>query len=173
MAKAAAAQSAPEKPVATAKRCIRLPVPCPISGTVMALEDVPVAIFRHGLMGKGVAIDPSGYRMLAPFDGQVRAISSANEQWRIRSTQGLELTIQLGMEAHRLMGEGFKLKVKVGHQFKKGDTLLEFDPRLLKERATSALCFVVTTQTAKLSQVEAHCHAMLAGDEPCMTLHFG
>lgn len=150
-----------------------MPVLCPISGTVMAQEDAPVALFRHAILGRGIVIEPSGYRLLAPFSGQVLAISSAREQWRVRSKQGLELLIQLGLDGHRLMGEGLRAKFKAGQSFLQGDTLLEFDPRLLKARASSALCFVGTSQTARLLHLESHCHAMLAGDEPCMTLHFG
>lgn len=151
---------------------LQLPVLAPVSGKVGLLGDVPSPAYANGLFGVGVAIDMAGHRLQAPFDGILQDQTASGEQLRLRSRQGLELLIQLGIDSHKLMGEGFRAKLRSGQAFTQGQALMDFDLNLLKRRFGIAHCLVLISQTSKLSGIQAHCHSMLAGQEPCMTLHF-
>ena len=151
---------------------LQLPVLAPVSGRVCLLDEVPSPAYANGLFGAGIAIDLSGYKIQAPFDGVWLDHSVTGECLRIKSRQGLELLIQVGIDSHKLMGQGFRFRSARTGSFSQGETLLEFDLRLVKNRARSAHCLVLTSQTQKLSAIQAHCHSVLACQEPCMTLHF-
>ncbi|WP_232787716.1 PTS glucose transporter subunit IIA [Paraglaciecola sp. MB-3u-78] len=89
----------------------------PLSGTVLALDEVPHALFTERLFGEGIAIKPSGYQLLAPFAGTMLQFPELANQLRIKAQNGLQLQIQLGIDSHLMMGEGFKRVVKQGENF--------------------------------------------------------
>lgn len=159
-------------PLAPETSRLQLDVLAPVSGKVGLLGHVPSPAFASGLFGVGIAIDMAGHRLQAPFDGILQDHTVSGEQLRLRSKQGLELLIQLGIDSHKLMGEGFKAKLRRGQTFTQGQALIDFDLNLLKRRFGIAHCLVLTSQTSKLSGIQAHCQSMLAMQEPCMTLHF-
>nr|WP_241264044.1 PTS glucose transporter subunit IIA [Bowmanella dokdonensis] len=151
---------------------VKLSLLSPVSGTVMTLHQLESPLYSSGLMGLGVGIAPSGYKLLAPFEGRVSSISPTREQIRLRSRQGLDLLLQVGLDSHKLMTQGFRLHCQPGDKIESGQLLLEFDLTLLRERAISPLCLVLIPQLKKLQAIQAHCFKVMAGEDPCMTLHF-
>ncbi|MGJ8681756.1 PTS sugar transporter subunit IIA, partial [Paraglaciecola sp.] len=117
-----------------------LSISSPLSGTVVPLNEVPHALFKQRLFGEGIAIIPSGYQLYAPFEGTVISYPELANQIRIKAKNGLQIQIQLGIDSHLMMGEGFKRHKKAGETFAKGEVLGEFSLIKMKRQLPSILC---------------------------------
>jgi PTS system glucose-specific IIA component len=148
-----------------------LPILSPISGRVFTLDEVPDALFSQRVYGEGVAIEPSGYQVIAPFAGKVESFPECAHQLRIVAKNGLRMQIQMGIDSHRMMGEGFKRKVKEGDFFEKGQILAEFDLRKMKTSLDSTLCPVTVINSDKLAGIQAHCYQVIGAEDPAMTVY--
>lgn len=103
----------------------------PMSGTVLALDQVPDRTFASGLLGEGIAIIPSGTTVIAPFDGEVASLFQTGHAVGLLSESGVELLIHVGIDTVKLNGEPFTAHVKVGDKVRAGDLLLEFDRKTI------------------------------------------
>ena len=149
----------------------KLPLTSPVSGTVVPLNQLPMAVFQHKLLGDGVAIVPSGYQVVAPFDGIVTHLPATAHQLHLKSKQGLQMQLHLGIGADRMMGEGFKLHTREGETVNAGQTLLEFDLRRLKPHLKSTLFALVIPNSDKFRAIHSHYHQVIGGQDPAMTLY--
>ncbi|MFT4939095.1 MAG: PTS system glucose-specific IIA component [Paraglaciecola sp.] len=148
-----------------------LPILSPVSGRVFTLDNVPDALFTQRIYGEGVAIEPSGYQIFAPFSGKVEQFPESAHQLRIVAKNGLKMQIQMGINSHRMMGEGFKRKVKVGELFKQGQVLAEFDLRKMKLALDCTLCPVTIINSDKIAGIQAHCYQVIATEDHAMTVY--
>jgi PTS system beta-glucosides-specific IIC component len=99
----------------------------PMTGSVLALDQVPDSTFASGLLGQGVAIIPSVGNVIAPFSGEVASIFQTKHAIGLLSDSGIELLIHVGIDTVKLDGVPFTAHVKEGDKIKEGDLLLEFD----------------------------------------------
>ncbi|WP_227136620.1 PTS beta-glucoside transporter subunit IIABC [Kosakonia radicincitans] len=99
----------------------------PMSGTVLALEQVPDATFASGLLGQGVAIIPLDGRVVAPFAGEVASLFATKHAIGLLSDSGVEVLIHVGIDTVKLGSGPFTAHVQVGDRVNVGDLLLEFD----------------------------------------------
>ena len=99
----------------------------PMTGSVLALDQVPDSTFASGLLGQGVAIIPSVGKVIAPFSGEVASIFQTKHAIGLLSDSGIELLIHVGIDTVKLDGAPFTAHVKEGDKIKAGDLLLEFD----------------------------------------------
>ena len=99
----------------------------PMSGTVLALEQVPDTTFASGLLGQGVAIIPSDNKVIAPFAGEVASLFQTKHAIGLLSESGIEVLIHVGIDTVKLDGKPFTAHVTVGDKVQPGDLLLEFD----------------------------------------------
>ncbi|MFT7235874.1 MAG: PTS system glucose-specific IIA component [Methylophagaceae bacterium] len=143
----------------------------PISGTVLALDKVPHALFTARIFGEGIAIKPSGYQVLAPFAGTMENFPELANQLRIKSQNGLQLQIQLGIDSHLMMGEGFKRIVKQGENFEQGQLLAEFSLIKMKKQLSSILCPITLINSNKIKGLQAHYFQVIAGEDIIMTVY--
>ena len=102
-------------------------IEAPIKGEVISLEEVKDKTFASGLLGEGFAIVPSEGKVYAPFDGVCENIFDTLHALGLKSKEGVELLIHVGLETVTLGGKPFTAHVKAGQKIKKGDLLLEFD----------------------------------------------
>ncbi|WP_291292786.1 beta-glucoside-specific PTS transporter subunit IIABC [Enterococcus sp.] len=119
----------------------------PIKGKILALADVEDEAFASGLLGKGVAIVPSNGEIYAPFDATVETLFPTNHAIGLKSTEGIELLIHIGMDTVNLKGEYFTSYVKQGQQVKKSELLLRFDKDKIQSKGYSIVTPVVVTNT--------------------------
>lgn len=103
----------------------------PMSGELMALDQVADPVFSGKVLGEGVAIRPAEGKVLSPVDGQVVNLPDTNHAVCISSAQGADILIHVGRDTVELKGEHFSPKVKEGDVVKKGQLLLEFDREAL------------------------------------------
>lgn len=130
-----------------------LEVPSPITGQVKDLSQIEDAAFSTGALGKGIAIVPTEGKIYAPFDGEVVTFFSTGHAIGIRSEDGLELLIHVGMDTVKLNGEGFSPKVKQGDRVKKGDLLLEFDIEKICDAGYSVTTPIIVANTDDYADV--------------------
>ncbi|WP_346351789.1 PTS glucose transporter subunit IIA [Oceanimonas sp. AH20CE76] len=126
----------------------------PLSGEIVPLEEVPDVVFAEKIVGDGLAIKPSGNKMVAPCDGTIGKIFETNHAFSIESDSGLELFVHFGIDTVELKGEGFTRIAQEGQQVKKGDTILEFDLDLLEQKAKSTLTPVVISNMDEVKKLE-------------------
>jgi phosphocarrier protein FPr len=115
----------------------------PLSGYLMPIEEVPDPVFAEKMVGDGIAIDPVTNAVLAPCDGEIIQMHEAWHALTIRSPQGLEILIHIGLDTVMLKGEGFLSHVRVGDEVKAGDVLVEFDPDYVAHNAVALLTMIV------------------------------
>lgn len=104
-----------------------------MQGKVKKLSESKDKSFAQGLSGDGVLIEPTSRRVLAPFDGQVVIVFETKHAIIIRSDDGLAMIIHVGVDIHKLDGNGFIIHVMDGQDIKKGDLLMEIDFSYLKK----------------------------------------
>ena len=78
-------------------------------------------------MGQGVAIEPSGNKVVAPSDSKIEAIFPTGHALALHTKEGLDVLIHIGLDTVKLDGRHFNVKAEVGQTVKKGDVLIEFD----------------------------------------------
>ncbi|WP_312242607.1 PTS beta-glucoside transporter subunit IIABC [Pantoea sp.] len=115
-------------------------IPAPLSGNLVPLEKVADATFASGMLGKGAALLPVTGEVVAPFFGEVMTLMETRHAIGLRSDDGIELLIHVGIDTVKLQGEHFTALVKPGDRIMPGDLLLRFNPQ-----AISAAGFDLTT----------------------------
>lgn len=148
----------------------RIAIPSPITGKITSLDGVPDPLFSQRLFGEGIAIAPTGYQVLAPVDGVVNRLPTMGNQLQMRSKQGVQLNIQLGVQSESMMGAGFTCLVKAGDQVKAGQRLIEFDIIRFKQQLASPLCMFTMMNSDKVRGIVAHTGSVVAGEDTAMTL---
>ncbi|GAA1400443.1 MULTISPECIES: PTS sugar transporter subunit IIA [Oerskovia] len=126
-----------------------LRVGAPLSGTVVALADVPDPVFAQSFAGPGLAIepavDPDGIAtVVAPAAGTVGSLFP--HAFALEASGGRTILVHLGIDTVRLGGEGFQLHVEPGDRVEAGTTLLSWEPPRVAALGLSTLCSVIALQ---------------------------
>ena len=143
----------------------------PLSGTVVPLDEVPQLLFTERLFGEGVAIKPSGYQVFAPFSGTILHFPELANQIRIKAKNGLQLQIQLGIDSHTMLGEGFKRMVKKGDTFEQGQIIAEFSLSKMKAALPSILCPVTILNSDKTKGVQGYYYQVIANEDKILSIY--
>lgn len=120
----------------------------PFGGWLLGLGDVPDEAFAAGMVGQGVAIDPTDAEVRAPFDGVVAGLPASRHAVTLRSADGVEVLVHVGLDTVALGGEGFTAHVAEGDTVRTGDLLLSLDFERIAEGARSLISPVVTVAGA-------------------------
>lgn len=125
----------------------------PIEGTTVELRDIDDPVFSKGTIGKGVGINPTNNEVRAPFDGTVISVFPTKHAIGLKSKNGIELLIHLGIDTVNLKGKYFDSKVKDGQQVKKGDILEIFDVDAIKKAGYDPVVPVIVTNSNNFDDV--------------------
>ena len=120
----------------------------PLSGKTVRLEDVQDAVFAEKMMGDGLAILPVEGKVVAPFDGVVEVAFETKHAIGLKSYDGCELLIHVGLDTVELNGKGFTSHVKKGDSVSAGDLLLEFDLESIQKAGYDTTTPIVVTNSA-------------------------
>ncbi|WP_040572698.1 PTS transporter subunit IIABC [Selenomonas flueggei] len=126
----------------------------PVTGTVHPITEAPDEAFASKMMGDGFFIYPSKGEVLAPADGEVVFVFDTKHAIGMKSADGTEYLLHIGVDTVALGGKGFNVFVKAGQQVKKGDKLMEFDIDYIRANATSDACLVIFTGLPEGTSVE-------------------
>ena len=117
----------------------------PIKGEVIPLEKVDDEVFSQGILGKGIAIEPSVGEVYAPCDGKVTNLVDTHHAIGITSDKGTDILIHVGIDTVKLGGEFYEYNVKDGQTVKKGDLLMTFDMEKIRSAGYKLTTPVVVT----------------------------
>ncbi|MCF2649071.1 glucose-specific PTS transporter subunit IIBC [Niallia circulans] len=126
----------------------------PIKGELVAITDVPDAVFAGKMMGDGFAIIPSEGTVVSPVDGKIVNLFPTKHALGILADNGREILIHFGIDTVKLKGEGFETLVSENDQVKQGQPLLKVNLDYIKENATSTITPVVFTNLAEGESVQ-------------------
>lgn len=99
----------------------------PCAGRLISLREIDDPTFSEGILGQGTAILPSDGRFYAPVDGTVYTVFPTGHAAAIKTAEGAEVLLHIGLDTVKLKGEHFTIHVEEGQQVKKGQLLLEAD----------------------------------------------
>lgn len=135
----------------------------PVTGTSIALENVPDPVFAEKMMGDGIAFIPESDTICAPCDGKVTMIANTLHAIGITAENGAEILIHIGLDTVNLNGKGFTSLVNVGDKIKLGTPLVKIDMAFMKKHEMVLTTPMVVTNTNELSMVieEAKSHVIM------------
>lgn len=123
----------------------------PMTGKVIAIENVPDPAFAQKMMGDGCGIELTDGTVIAPFDAEVVAAYPTGHALGLKSTEdGTEVLIHIGIDTVEMEGEGFTSNVKKGDIVKKGDVLVVVDLEAVREAGKSLVSPIAFTGNNKV-----------------------
>lgn len=125
----------------------------PMTGQVVALADVPDPVFASGVMGKGLAIKPSEGQVVAPANAEVSLVFPSKHAIGLKTENGAELLIHVGMDTVSLDGQGFTSHVTVGEQVTNGQLLLSFDLDVIEAAGLPSITPIIVTNTDSFTDI--------------------
>ena len=125
----------------------------PIIGDVVALSNVNDPVFSSGAMGQGIAVKPSQGVVYAPADAEVSIAFPTGHAFGLKTTDGAEVLIHVGIDTVSMDGEGFEAKVAQGDKVKAGDVLGTFDSNKIAAAGLDDTTMVIVTNTADYASV--------------------
>lgn len=128
-------------------------VESPVKGMTVPMSEVNDSMFSNGILGEGIAIKPTDGKVYAPVDGTVSATFETKHAIGIKSDDGLELLIHVGIDTVKLNGKPFKQFVEKDAQVKKGDLLIEFDVDEIEKAGLDSTVMVVVTNSKDYLEV--------------------
>ena len=125
----------------------------PIVGQTVALENVNDPVFSSGAMGQGIAVKPSEGVVYAPADAEVTIAFATGHAFGLKTANGAEVLIHVGIDTVSMNGEGFDQKVAQGDKVKAGDVLGTFDSAKIAAAGLDDTTMVIVTNTADYTSV--------------------
>ena len=142
-----------EEVVETASKLTDETIQTPIVGDVVALADVNDPVFSSGAMGQGIAVKPSQGVVYAPADAEVSIAFPTGHAFGLKTTDGAEVLIHVGIDTVTMNGDGFEAKVAQGDKVKAGDVLGTFDSAKIAAAGLDNTTMVIVTNTADFASV--------------------
>ena len=134
----------------------------PIVGQAVALSDVDDPVFSSGAMGRGIAIKPSEGVVYAPADAEVTIAFATGHAYGLKTANGAEILIHVGIDTVSMGGEGFDQKVAQGDKVKAGDVLGTFEAEKIAAAGLDDTTMVIVTNTADYASVTPVAEGALA-----------
>lgn len=128
----------------------------PLSGTIIPLSDVNDQTFAAGLLGQGVAIEPTGDRVVAPADSKIEAIFPTGHAVALHTSNGLDVLIHVGLDTVKLAGRHFKVHASVGDQVKQGQVLIEFDRHAISEEGFDVTVPILVCNSVEFASIKGN-----------------
>ena len=125
----------------------------PIVGSIVDLKDVNDPVFSSGAMGQGIAVKPSEGVVYAPADAEVTIAFATGHAYGLKTTNGAEILIHIGIDTVSMNGDGFDQKVAQGIKVKAGDVLGTFDAAKIAAAGLDDTTMVIVTNTADYASV--------------------
>lgn len=142
----------------------------PVNGRKVNLSKVSDETFAKEIAGKGMAVEPADGRITAPFDGQVVTVFRTKHVIGLRSSEGVELMIHIGIDTVELEGKHFTAHVTDGDIVKTGDLLMEFDKQAIEAAGYETVVPVIVTNTGNYLDIIASEEGTVESGQPLFTV---
>lgn len=136
----------------------------PVAGEAIPVTEVPDPTFGDEMLGKGAAIRPLTGRITSPAAGEVVLMFETGHAVSVRTEEGAEILIHIGLDTVNLKGEHFTSHVKAGDMVKAGDLLVEFDKEAIEAAGYDLITPVVICNSDQYQEVIGHTGPVKEGD---------
>ena len=126
----------------------------PVVGRCFDISEIPDEVFSTKMLGNGIGFESTEGILYAPVDGEILQVFPTKHAMLLKSKEGIEILLHIGIDTVEMKGEGFEAFTEKGKQVKAGDKLLSFDNDLIKAKAKSNLCVLVLTDNEIMESVE-------------------
>ena len=128
----------------------------PAEGKCVPMSEVNDPTFSQEILGKGIAIIPAVGKVYAPADGEVTMVFETKHALSVKTSDGAELIIHIGLDTVNLQGKYFNAHVAAGDKVKAGDLLMEFDIDKIKEAGYDVITPVIVCNTPDYPNMVCH-----------------
>lgn len=142
----------------------------PVNGRKVKLSKVSDETFAKEIAGKGMAVEPADGRITAPFDGEVVTVFRTKHVIGLRSSEGVELMIHIGIDTVELEGKYFTAHVADGDLVKAGDLLMEFDKQAIEAAGYETVVPVIVTNTGNYLDIITSEEGAVESGQPLFTV---
>ena len=142
-----------EAPTAADVAAEAVTVTSPLEGRAVPISEIPDPVFSTGVVGDGIAIEPTSNTVVCPADATVVTAPDSGHAFGLKLDSGVELLIHVGIDTVELGGKGFDVKVKAGDHVSAGQPLVVFDPTVIDEAGYSKITPVLVTNGFDYSNV--------------------
>ncbi|MCD7088933.1 PTS beta-glucoside transporter subunit IIABC [Klebsiella quasipneumoniae] len=142
----------------------------PMSGSVIALDQVPDSTFASGLLGNGVAIIPAVGKVIAPFTGEVASLFQTKHAIGLQSDSGIELLIHVGIDTVKLDGVPFTAHVKEGDRVQAGDLLIEFDRQAILDAGYDLATPIIISNSDDYREIDTVAPSAVEAGQPLLSV---
>lgn len=125
----------------------------PIVGEVVSLSEVNDPVFSSGVMGQGIAVKPSKGVVYAPADAEIAIAFPTGHAYGLKTDNGAEILIHVGIDTVSLNGKGFEAKVSQGDRVRAGDIIGTFDSEVIAANGLDDTTMVIITNTMDYAEV--------------------
>lgn len=132
----------------------RLTVVSPLAGKVIPVEEVADGVFSEKMVGDGFAVEPESDEVLAPADGEITLVFDTKHAFTMRTAQGVDLLVHMGIDTIRLNGEPFTLNIQQGDTVKAGQSIGTMDRAAILAAGYRTVTPVVVGNLADLGGFE-------------------
>lgn len=126
-----------------------------LNGTVVPLADVKDEAFASGVLGDGIAIEPSDGELVAPADGEISSTFETRHAVGMTTADGAELLMHIGIDTVKLGGKHFTYLINEGDKVKKGQPLIRFELEAIKAEGYPVTTPLIVCNTDDYAAVEA------------------
>lgn len=134
------------------KNCKKLLIKAPVDGDIVDIVEVPDEVFAQKLVGDGVAVNPKSDIFVSPVNGVITTVFPTKHAIGIKTLDGIEIMIHVGVDTVKLNGEGFTTFINEGDKVKIGDKLLQIDRDIVKSKAKSLVSPIIITNMEKVKE---------------------
>ena len=145
----ATAAAKTEAPVAATTTVVNAPV----AGHVISLDETGDPVFASRALGEGVGIQPADSEVVAPVSGVLQTVAETGHAFGIKTDDGVEVLVHVGIDTVKMNGEGFNVKVKANEHVNAGDTLVVVDFDKVKEAGYSTTTLMTVLNTVAFASV--------------------
>jgi PTS system glucose-specific IIA component len=126
----------------------------PVVGRCFDISEIPDEVFSSKMLGNGIGFESTEGVLYAPIDGEVLQVFPTKHAIILKSKEGIEILLHIGIDTVNMKGEGFELHVEKSKQVKAGDKLVNFNNDLIKAKAKSNLSVLVVTDNEIIESVD-------------------
>lgn len=126
----------------------KISIKSPVKGEAVPLSQVDDPTFAEEIMGKGIAIIPTEDEIFSPINGTVSLVFNTKHAIGLKTEDGAEVLIHIGLDTVKLNGEYFTTFVKSGDKVKVGDKLVEFDREAIKNKGYDIITPIIITNSS-------------------------
>jgi PTS system glucose-specific IIA component len=126
----------------------------PVVGRCFDISEIPDEVFSTKMLGNGIGFESTDGVLYAPADGEIVQVFPTKHAVILRTKDGIEILLHIGVDTVEMKGEGFETFVKKEDQVKAGDKLVSFDNELIKAKAKSNLSVLVLTDSESMESVD-------------------